>query len=158
MNVEADINQCPPGGEQGIRLLSALLGREYRPLSAEHGVEKPRSLALIDEQVCIGCTLCIDACPVDAIVGAAKLMHTVVWSLCTGCELCLPPCPVDCIIMEPLAEMVNQEWTKKDADAARARFEFRRYRLSREADEKAARLAVRLATLKATSAHSGGRQ
>ncbi|QEL65418.1 electron transport complex protein [Oryzomicrobium terrae] len=101
---EADINQCPPGGEEGIRRLADLLGREFKPLSAEHGVEKPKAVALIDEQTCIGCTLCIQACPVDAIVGAAKQMHTVVDALCTGCELCLPPCPVECITMEPIAE------------------------------------------------------
>ncbi len=101
---EADINFCPPGGEEGIKKLADLLGREIKPLSAEHGVEKPKSTAVIDENVCIGCTLCMQACPVDAIVGAAKQMHTVVASLCTGCELCVPPCPVDCISMVPIAE------------------------------------------------------
>ncbi len=106
-NGEADINQCPPGGEEGIRYLADLLGREFKPLSEEHGVEKPKSVALIDEQTCIGCTLCIQACPVDAIVGAAKQMHTVVEPLCTGCELCLAPCPVDCITMEPVKETVE---------------------------------------------------
>ena len=104
---EADINCCPPGGEEGIRKLADLLGREYKPLSEEHGTEKPKSAALIDENVCIGCTLCMQACPVDAIVGAAKQMHTVVAHLCTGCELCLEPCPVDCITMEPIAESVE---------------------------------------------------
>jgi len=104
---EADINQCPPGGKEGIRKLADLLGREVKPLSAEHGVEKPKALALIDEQVCIGCTLCIQACPVDAILGAAKQMHTVIADQCTGCELCVPPCPVDCISMVPLAETVD---------------------------------------------------
>lgn len=103
---EADINQCPTGGDEGIRKLADLLGREYKPLSAEHGIEKPKALAVIDEQRCIGCTLCIQACPVDAIVGAAKQMHTVIASQCTGCELCVPPCPVDCITMEPIAETV----------------------------------------------------
>ena len=98
---EADINQCPPGGEAGIRALAGLLGREPKPLSAEHGVEKPPLVALIVEADCIGCTKCIQACPVDAIVGAPRLMHTVVAELCTGCELCLPPCPVDCIVLEP---------------------------------------------------------
>ena len=106
-NGEADINQCPPGGEEGIRKLADLLGREFKPLDEEHGVEKPKSVAVIDEQTCIGCTLCIQACPVDAIVGAAKQMHTVVESECTGCELCVAPCPVDCITMEPLPETVK---------------------------------------------------
>jgi electron transport complex protein RnfB len=105
---DADINQCPPGGEEGIRKLADLLGREVKPLSAEHGVEKPKSVALIDEHTCIGCTLCIQACPVDAIIGAAKQMHTVVPDLCTGCELCLPPCPVNCITMEAVTETVDK--------------------------------------------------
>ena len=94
---EADINQCPPGGEAGIRALADLLGREDKPLNPEYGEEKPATVVVIDEPRCIGCTLCIQACPVDAIVGAAKLMHTVIESECTGCDLCLPPCPVDCI-------------------------------------------------------------
>jgi electron transport complex protein RnfB len=97
----ADINQCPPGGEAGIRALATLLGREPKPLSAEHGVEKPQLLAVIDEDECIGCTKCIQVCPVDAIVGAPKLMHTVLDAECTGCELCIAPCPVDCITMVP---------------------------------------------------------
>jgi electron transport complex protein RnfB len=99
---QADINQCPPGGEAGIRALARLLGREPKPLNPDNGIEKPMAVALIDEAVCIGCTKCIQACPVDAIIGAPKLMHTVVVELCTGCELCLPPCPVDCIEMRPL--------------------------------------------------------
>ena len=96
---EADINQCPPGGEAGIRALADLLGREPMALNPENGEEKQAAVAVIDEQVCIGCTLCIQACPVDAILGASKQMHTVIESECTGCELCLPPCPVDCIDM-----------------------------------------------------------
>ncbi|WIM05976.1 MAG: electron transport complex subunit RsxB [Candidatus Nitricoxidivorans perseverans] len=109
---EADINCCPPGGEEGIRKLADLLGREFKPLSAEHGVEKPKSVAFIDEHLCIGCTLCLQACPVDAIVGAAKQMHTIVGALCTGCELCVKPCPVDCIRMVPIAESV-ESWKWK---------------------------------------------
>ena len=109
---EAEINLCPPGGIEGVRKLADLLGREFKSLSAEHGIEKPRAVAVIDEQACIGCTLCIQACPVDAIVGAAKQMHTVVEPLCTGCELCVAPCPVDCITMEVVADTV-QTWKWK---------------------------------------------
>lgn len=94
---DADINQCPPGGAAGIRALATLLGREPKPLDPAHGAEKPAVVALIREAECIGCTKCIQACPVDAIVGGAKYMHTVLPDLCTGCELCIPPCPVDCI-------------------------------------------------------------
>jgi electron transport complex protein RnfB len=104
---EAEINQCPPGGDEGIRKLADLLGREYKPLSEEHGVEKPKQVALIDENTCIGCTLCIQACPVDAIVGAAKQLHVIVADRCTGCELCLPPCPVECISMEVIPESID---------------------------------------------------
>jgi Na+-translocating ferredoxin:NAD+ oxidoreductase subunit B len=111
-NGAAEINQCPPGGEEGIRKLADLLGREFKPLSEEHGHEKPKAVAFIDEATCIGCTLCIQACPVDAIVGAAKQMHTVVEPLCTGCELCIAPCPVDCITLKPLPETLNTwKWT-----------------------------------------------
>lgn len=98
---QADINQCPPGGEAGIRALADLLGREPKALNTEHGGEKPAAVALIIEADCIGCTKCIQACPVDAIIGARKRMHTVIAALCTGCELCLPPCPTDCIRMLP---------------------------------------------------------
>ena len=98
---EAEINQCPPGGDAAIRELAALLGREVRPLNPRNGIEQPRRVALIDEARCIGCTLCIQACPVDAIVGAHQLMHTVVEPWCIGCALCLPPCPVDCIVPDP---------------------------------------------------------
>jgi Na+-translocating ferredoxin:NAD+ oxidoreductase subunit B len=100
----ADIDRCPPGGERTIAALARLLGREPIPLDTSRGMHKPRAVARIDEATCIGCTLCLDACPVDAIVGAAKLMHTVVDAECTGCELCIPPCPVDCIAMEPVID------------------------------------------------------
>jgi electron transport complex protein RnfB len=99
---EAAINRCPPGGMEGMRALARLTGNPEMPLDPECGAEPPPQVALIDEDACIGCTKCIQACPVDAIVGTAKLMHTVVANLCTGCELCLPPCPVDCIAMIPL--------------------------------------------------------
>ncbi|BBL74290.1 electron transport complex subunit RsxB [Methylomagnum ishizawai] len=99
---EADINQCPPGGEDGVQALADLLGVEPKPLSAAHGVAKPKAVAVIDENICIGCTLCLQACPVDAILGAAKYLHTVIAQECTGCELCIAPCPVDCIHMVPV--------------------------------------------------------
>lgn len=98
---EAAINRCPPGGVAGVRALARLTGRPVLPLDPECGVEAPPRVALIGEDACIGCTRCIQACPVDAIVGASKLMHTVVADLCTGCGLCVPPCPVDCIEMVP---------------------------------------------------------
>mgnify|MGYP001767166713 CR=1 FL=1 len=105
---DCDINLCPPGGMEGVQRLADLLGREVKPLDAE---EKPKQIAIIDENTCIGCTLCIQACPVDAIVGAAKQMHTIIAQQCTGCELCLPPCPVECIRMEAIAENIdNWKW------------------------------------------------
>lgn len=135
---EADINQCPPGGADGIRKLAALLDREFKPLNPQFGVEKPREVAVIDEQTCIGCTLCIEACPVDAIIGASKQMHTVISADCTGCELCVPPCPVDCIHMLSADRPL---WTQQDADTARERFNLRNLRLQREQQEKEQRLA-----------------
>lgn len=110
---EADINQCPPGGEAGIKALADLLGVEAMPLNPDNGLETIKRVAVIDEPACIGCTLCIQACPVDAIVGAPKLMHTVIESECTGCDLCIPPCPVDCIDMvEPGKSLHNWTWPR----------------------------------------------
>ena len=111
-NGEADINQCPPGGEATIVELADLMGVEVKPLNAENGTEKEqKTVVYIDEQVCIGCTLCIQACPVDAILGAAKQMHTVISSECTGCDLCIPPCPVDCIHIKPVETTIkNWKW------------------------------------------------
>ena len=107
---EADINLCPPGGEEGIRKLADLLGVEFKPFG-EGAAPKGKAVAFIDEQICIGCTLCIQACPVDAIAGAAKQMHTIITSECTGCELCVAPCPVDCISMVPIEEqLTNWKW------------------------------------------------
>lgn len=146
---EADINQCPPGGEAGIQRLAALLGREAKPLSPQHGTEKPLQVALIDENLCIGCLLCIKACPVDAIVGANKRMHTVIAAQCTGCELCIAPCPVDCIEMVappiPLARgdaTVMSAAEQAMADASRQRYEFRQFRLQRDEQERSTRLAA----------------
>jgi electron transport complex protein RnfB len=108
---EADINQCPPGGEAGIAALADLLGVDPKPLDATHGEVKPKMVAVIDEQRCIGCTLCIQACPVDAILGAQKQMHTVISQECTGCELCIAPCPVDCIEMVEIKQDIhNWKW------------------------------------------------
>jgi H+/Na+-translocating ferredoxin:NAD+ oxidoreductase subunit B len=107
----ADINQCPPGGQDGVEALADLLGVEAKPLNAEFGEEKPKCLAVIIEDLCIGCTKCIQACPVDAILGSAKMMHTVIANECTGCELCVEPCPVDCIVMEPIKQDLNNwQW------------------------------------------------
>src|SRR6185503_9545966 len=102
---EADIDQCPPGGDAGVARIALLLGRRAKPLNPEFGAYRAPQVAVIDEATCIGCTKCIQACPVDAIVGASKLMHTVIASWCTGCELCLPPCPVDCIALLPVPEL-----------------------------------------------------
>lgn len=109
VNGEADINQCPPGGDSTIKALATLLGVEAKPLNPENGIEEKPTVAFIDEATCIGCTLCIQACPVDAILGAAKQMHTVIASECTGCDLCLPPCPVDCIDMIEVQNSI-QNW------------------------------------------------
>ncbi len=131
-NGDADINQCPPGGQAGVDALAALLERESKPLDPNFGREAVATVALIDEDVCIGCTKCIQACPVDAIVGAAKRMHTIIAAECTGCELCIPACPVDCIAMiavstQPLdrAEVLDR------AVLAKRRFVERSQRLER---------------------------
>jgi electron transport complex protein RnfB len=131
---EAAINQCPPGGQAGIERLAALTGQAALPLNPEHGVEGPRHMAIIDEAWCIGCTLCIKACPTDAILGANKLMHTVIEPWCTGCELCIPVCPVDCIQLENATGDNTgwAAWSAEEAGTARQRFESRKKRLVRE--------------------------
>jgi len=120
----ADINQCPPGGAEGIDRLSALTERPPKPLDPTFGTEGPRAVAIIDEAWCIGCTLCLDACPTDAIVGINKQMHTVIESHCTGCELCIPVCPVDCISLEVVTPGRSgwSAWSTEQADAARQRY------------------------------------
>lgn len=142
----AAINQCPPGGAEGIARLAALTGRPALPLSQEHGPEAPRTLAFIDENWCIGCTLCIKACPTDAIVGANKLMHTVMAAHCTGCELCIPVCPVDCITLEPASGAATgwTAWSQSQAQHALERYTRRQQRLGgaeRAAAPKAAMAA-----------------
>jgi electron transport complex protein RnfB len=154
---EAGINQCPPGGDEGVQRLAELTGRPALPLNPANGVEGPLRLALIDEDWCIGCTLCIKACPVDCIVGASKQMHTVIEPWCTGCELCIPVCPVDCIGLVPASGTRTgwDAWSAAQADESRARYAAHRERLAREADENAQRLAAKaegkLADLEAAS-------
>jgi electron transport complex protein RnfB len=143
----ANYNQCPPGGAEGIARLAALLGKPIIALNPVNGLERERPVAFIDEAACIGCTLCIQACPVDAIAGAAKQMHTVIPELCTGCDLCVAPCPVDCIAMIPITENKTgwQAWSANQADAARQRFHQRERRLRVEKEEQDARLAAKAA-------------
>jgi electron transport complex protein RnfB len=141
----AEINQCPPGGIEGVTRLAGLLGRAVIPINPVNGIERPRPVAFIDEALCIGCTLCIQACPVDAILGAAKQMHSILPSLCTGCDLCVAPCPVDCISMLPVTDEHTgwDAWSQQQADGARARHDLRSVRLQRERDENDARLAAK---------------
>ena len=140
---EAEINQCPPGGAEGIARLAALTGKAPLPLNPVNGAEGPLRLAVIDENWCIGCTLCIKACPVDCIVGAPKQMHTVIEAQCTGCELCIPACPVDCISLLDVTPGRSgwQAWSPAQAEAARERYgqqQQRRRRAKREQEERLA--------------------
>jgi electron transport complex protein RnfB len=130
----AAINRCPPGGAEGIARLAALCGREPAPLDPDCGVEQARSVAWIDEDWCIGCTLCIKACPVDAIVGTHKRMHTVLEAECTGCELCIPVCPVDCIRLENISGAATgwAAWSSEQAERSRRRYAAHRERLAHE--------------------------
>ena len=141
---EAAINQCPPGGAEGIARLAALTGQPVQALNPDHGTEAPRQLAVIDEAWCIGCTLCIQACPVDCIVGGPKSMHTVIDALCTGCELCVPVCPVDCISLQPVTGSATgwQAWSDAQAQLARERHAWHRARAQRDEHERDERLAA----------------
>lgn len=144
----AEINQCPPGGAQGIARLAEITQRPVLPLSPAHGSEGPRQLAVIDEAWCIGCTLCLKACPVDSIVGAPKLMHTVIDDLCTGCELCIPVCPVDCIELIPVTQDRTgwNAWSPAQATQARERHAFHQHRQARDQQENTERLAAKAQT------------
>lgn len=145
---EADINQCPPGGDEGIRRLAALTGRPVLPLNPHNGIDGPLTVAVIDENWCIGCTLCIKACPTDAIIGTHKRMHTVIEPWCTGCELCIPVCPVDCISLDIVSgdKTAWDAWTPEQAHTAKTRYEARQRRLKREAVEHEARLVAKAET------------
>jgi electron transport complex protein RnfB len=145
---EADINQCPPGGAETIAALADLLGVEHKPLNPVFGVYRPRTLAVIKEAECIGCTLCLQACPVDAIIGAAKQMHTVIAEECIGCELCVAPCPVDCIELVPfVCHAARDDWpwpeySREHVERARRRTQARIERLQRLAQSADAHVAV----------------
>ena len=141
---EAAINQCPPGGDSGVARLAALTGQTPTPLNPDHGAEGPRTVALVDENWCIGCTLCIKACPTDAIVGANKYMHTVIESHCTGCELCIPVCPVDCIALVNASGAATgwAAWSATQAQHARGRYEQRQQRLASDSDSAKVEAAV----------------
>ena len=127
---EVPANQCPPGGAEGIRRLSEITNLPTQPLNPLNGQEGPRAVAVIDEDWCIGCTLCLNACPVDAIMGSSKMMHTVIEPVCTGCELCLPVCPVDCISLENVTGSRTgwDAWSEPQARIARDRYEIHSFR------------------------------
>jgi electron transport complex protein RnfB len=156
----AGINQCPPGGQQGIEWLAKLTGQPAIPLNPLNGEAGPRTVAFIDEDWCIGCTLCIAACPTDAIVGSNKLMHAVMEAYCTGCELCLPVCPVDCISLENVTGLATgwDAWSKPQADLAKDRYKFHSYQRKRSQLENDKRLEakahIKLADLAQHSQHT----
>lgn len=139
----ADINQCPPGGTETIVALAALTGRRVAPLNRDNGLEAAPTVAFIDEERCIGCTKCLPPCPVDAIVGAPRRMHTVIAEICTGCELCIAPCPVDCIVMIPRLRSAANDLALPEAQASRARLAAHDERITRRNTQRAAILAER---------------
>jgi electron transport complex protein RnfB len=139
----AGINQCPPGGTETIVALAKLTGQPLAPLNRDNGIESAPTVAFIDEERCIGCTKCLPPCPVDAIVGAPRRMHTVIAELCTGCELCVAPCPVDCIVMIPLLKTPLPSLSLPDANDSRARYEAHNERVARRAATRAAALAAK---------------
>ena len=139
----ADINQCPPGGTETIIALAALTRRGIAPLNSDNGLEAAPTIAFIDEARCIGCTKCLPPCPVDAIAGAPRRMHTVIAELCTGCELCVAPCPVDCISMIPVLKSVIPTLTLPEATDSRVRYAAHNERIARRAAERAATLAAK---------------
>jgi electron transport complex protein RnfB len=158
---EADINQCPPGGQPVIEALAALLARRPKPLNPANGVQSAPRVAVIDEARCIGCARCLPACPVDAIVGTRRYMHTVIGAECSGCELCLPPCPVDCIVMVPAspasaATLLSLEQTRHRAGAYRHRYQAHLARRTREEEERARLLAARKHAARTWSGHESG--
>ena len=144
------INRCPPGGEAGLQALAALTGQTAHALDPDCGTYNQPLIAFIEEEHCIGCTLCIQACPVDAIVGANKVMHTVLADRCTGCELCVAPCPVDCIVMLPGAS----SWTIHMANQAREHYQQRQQRLAQQHGESTEVAARVLANKPKVSAHA----
>lgn len=161
---EADINQCPPGGAQGVQRLAQICGKPAKPIDPKFGVEGPRRVAVIDEDWCIGCTLCLKPCPTDAIVGSNKRMHTVIEAWCTGCELCLPVCPVDCIMMEDISGSATgwDAWSPAQADTARQRYTAHQERLQLDKADQAQRQVekamAKLADLPAHTHHSSQAQ
>ena len=164
VNGEAEINQCPPGGQDGVDALAELLGRQTLPLNETHGETKPKRIAIVDEEACIGCTLCIKACPVDAFVGSSKVMTQVIAKECTGCDLCLPVCPVDCIDMVESKPYLNipdkdsaqlnealiqaQVLERAIRDNSRERYEFHQLRIERNKRERDELLKSRTIALK----------
>ena len=152
----AAINQCPPGGAQGVARLAAITGQAPLALNPAHGSENPRSLAVIDEDWCIGCTLCIKACPTDAIVGIHKRMHTVIAEHCTGCELCVPACPVDCIALENASGTATgwAAWSETQQKHAQQRYQARTQRLARGAAPPVEASTVRSSEAARTATHS----
>lgn len=142
---QADINQCPPGGETTVNGLAGLLDKQAKPVNPKYGVYKPKQVAVIDESVCIGCVMCIKACPTDAIVGAAKVMHTIIERDCTGCELCVEPCPVDCIDMVDQVQTPQKDWVWLDYSpeaTERARVQTNE-KLARDAKRKDAKSSMK---------------